>query len=403
MAKLPFIGQAVSAFTKGKKGEEQTPTQKVLTKATTAAMNAKGVAAVAPFSKYIIIVSFVLFVILVLVVAIGGLSTGIGKTISNISHPSCNAVPDKNGIFSQAESQGYTIPQEVKDKANASKVANACSGGVGYNGDTYPPTTGTVTTDYGVIDGLHPKGHNGMDIAGQCGTPIFAYAGGEVISVVKGTEAKSTAGNYVNPGGGVLIKHTDEFTSWYHHLKGSTTYVKVGDIVSAGDHIADQWSNGHSTGCHLHLEMRVNGDRVDPRKVLNDAGYNYQYMQNFTEAMLPPKPTSGNTGVVTPAAPGSAKEEAQKQLAAMGINGAAEWQCLDALWTRESGWNVAANNPSSGAYGIPQSLPGSKMASAGPDWQNNAATQIRWGLSYIKGRYETPCGAWAHSEAKNWY
>ena len=77
--------------------------------------------------------------------------------------------------------------------------------------------------------------------------------------------------------------------------------------------------------------------------------------------------------------------------------------CLDKLWKRESGWNYKAENESSGAYGIPQALPGSKMASAGSDWETNPATQIKWGLGYIEGRYDTPCGAWSHSESTGWY
>lgn len=80
-----------------------------------------------------------------------------------------------------------------------------------------------------------------------------------------------------------------------------------------------------------------------------------------------------------------------------------EFQCLVSLWDRESGWNPYAANPSSGAYGIPQALPGSKMASAGADWQTNPATQISWGLGYIAGRYGTPCGAWGHSNSVGWY
>jgi hypothetical protein len=80
-----------------------------------------------------------------------------------------------------------------------------------------------------------------------------------------------------------------------------------------------------------------------------------------------------------------------------------QWGCLESLWMKESGWNERAMNTSSGAYGIPQSLPGTKMASAGGDWQTNAATQIEWGLGYIKARYGTPCGAWGHSQAKGWY
>ncbi len=83
--------------------------------------------------------------------------------------------------------------------------------------------------------------------------------------------------------------------------------------------------------------------------------------------------------------------------------GSGEFNCLVLLWNRESGWRVNAYNASSGAYGIPQSLPGSKMANSGDDWRTNAATQINWGLSYIAARYGSPCGAWAHSERFNWY
>lgn len=96
-----------------------------------------------------------------------------------------------------------------------------------------------------------------------------------------------------------------------------------------------------------------------------------------------------------------AKRIAADQVAARGW-GDSELTCLVSLWQRESGWRVNAYNTSSGAYGIPQSLPGSKMASAGDDWQTNPATQISWGLGYITSRYGTPCGAWAHSETHNW-
>ena len=96
------------------------------------------------------------------------------------------------------------------------------------------------------------------------------------------------------------------------------------------------------------------------------------------------------------------------QAVALGIIASRGWgqdqyNCLVSLWNRESHWNVYANNTSSGAYGIPQALPGEKMASAGADWQTNPATQIIWGLGYIEGRYGSPCGAWAHSEDRGWY
>ncbi|MEV0218274.1 tachylectin-related carbohydrate-binding protein [Streptomyces sp. NPDC050704] len=80
-----------------------------------------------------------------------------------------------------------------------------------------------------------------------------------------------------------------------------------------------------------------------------------------------------------------------------------QWSCLDQLWTKESGWRWNADNPSSTAYGIPQALPGSKMGSAGADWASNPETQIKWGLSYINDRYNTPCGAWNFWQTNNWY
>jgi hypothetical protein len=80
-----------------------------------------------------------------------------------------------------------------------------------------------------------------------------------------------------------------------------------------------------------------------------------------------------------------------------------EFRYLNLLWSRESSWNVHAANPYSGAYGIPQAVPGSKMSSAGPNWEGSARTQIRWGLRYIKGRYGSPYWAWQHERTTGWY
>lgn len=100
--------------------------------------------------------------------------------------------------------------------------------------------------------------------------------------------------------------------------------------------------------------------------------------------------------------PGTAQALGKEMAAARGW-GDDQFACLLSLWNQESGWRVNAANKSSGAYGIPQALPGSKMATVGADWQTNPATQITWGLNYIGGRYGNPCGAWAQHEAKGWY
>jgi uncharacterized protein YabE (DUF348 family) len=101
--------------------------------------------------------------------------------------------------------------------------------------------------------------------------------------------------------------------------------------------------------------------------------------------------------------PSSAKGIARQMMLDSYAWGDDQFACLVSLWERESGWRVNATNRSSGAYGIPQALPGSKMASAGADWQTNPATQIKWGLGYISGRYKTPCGAWEAFQQKGWY
>ncbi|MCW2901630.1 MAG: hypothetical protein JWO67_3895 [Streptosporangiaceae bacterium] len=103
-----------------------------------------------------------------------------------------------------------------------------------------------------------------------------------------------------------------------------------------------------------------------------------------------------------PVPAGEAQKIAKGLLSSFGFEPSTQFGCLVELWTRESGWRVNAANPS-GAYGIPQALPGSKMSSAGPNWQSNPTTQIKWGLGYIKSRYKTPCGAWSTFQSQGWY
>ena len=116
--------------------------------------------------------------------------------------------------------------------------------------------------------------------------------------------------------------------------------------------------------------------------------------------------TGGGGGVVyvtsTPPDPGTAQSIAYNIMGGFGFDPHTFFGCLVDLWNRESGWRYDAEN-ASGAYGIPQALPGSKMASAGADWQTNPATQIKWGLGYIKAIYGDPCKAWAFWQVNHYY
>ncbi|MFD7957912.1 transglycosylase SLT domain-containing protein [Streptomyces ardesiacus] len=104
-------------------------------------------------------------------------------------------------------------------------------------------------------------------------------------------------------------------------------------------------------------------------------------------------------GPAQAATPASSAQATAKKM----IGDSAEFQCFSEIVDHESGWNVDATNASSGAYGLVQALPGSKMASAGADWKTNPATQIKWGLDYMKDRYGSACDAWSFWQTNGWY
>ena len=173
--------------------------------------------------------------------------------------------------------------------------------------------------------------------------------------------------------------------------------------------IVDPFSGATASSNIAGQADRFGGERVQAVDVAGeysiDVGQETYDVEKKPEVKLAPAATSAGSGWAPPAVtpdPGSAQAYAAGAVAARGWS-SAEFDCLVALWSKESGWRVNAYNAGSGAYGIPQALPGSKMATAGADWETNAATQIEWGLGYVSGRYGTPCGAWAHSQDVGWY
>jgi hypothetical protein len=172
--------------------------------------------------------------------------------------------------------------------------------------------------------------------------------------------------------------------------------------------VVDPYS-GATASPYYQPAARFGGERVQALSITGTYA-NAVSRDNFTVTEKPkpppPPPVEEKKKFSAPSAavpdPGSAQEYAYGAVAARGW-GADQFDCLVSLWNKESGWRVNAMNSSSGAYGIPQAYPGSKMASAGADWETNAGTQIEWGLGYITGRYGTPCGAWGKSQASGWY
>ncbi|WP_375480813.1 ubiquitin-like domain-containing protein [uncultured Jatrophihabitans sp.] len=185
-------------------------------------------------------------------------------------------------------------------------------------------------------------------------------------------------------------------------LKYSTTKRKDAKLTSGITKIVTQGKNGKArvTYAVVYIDGKAAGRAKVSSTVL--AAPRTEVLKVGTKA-APVSKSSGSSAPEAPApSPGSAKAIAKRLLAKRGW-GNDQYDCLVTLWNHESGWRVHAANPS-GAYGIPQALPGSKMGSAGPDWQDSAETQIKWGLGYIAGRYGNPCDAWSTWQAQGgWY
>lgn len=249
---------------------------------------------------------------------------------------------------------------------------------VAVTGTWANPVMGTITSPYGYR--VHPisgvlKLHDGTDIGAPNGTPVNAACSGIVV-----TAGPSTGfGDHfvvIDCGGAVVTK--------YGHM--DSQHVEEGNQVAAGQQVGTVGSQGYSTGNHLHFIVATGGSTTDPEPFFADHG-----------VILGKTPLDQLAG----GDPGGTAKEYAKSVVADD----AEFMCLDLLWTNESNWNPHADNPTSSAYGIPQALPGEKMASAGADWKTNPRTQVTWGLGYITGRYGTPCKAWAfwQSNAPHWY
>ena len=127
----------------------------------------------------------------------------------------------------------------------------------------------------------------------------------------------------------------------------------------------------------------------------------HQVLQLAAEQASAAQRSSRSRAINDTAAPVTTRQYARSLLAARGQGD--QFGCLIRLWDRESGWSSSSTNATSGAYGIPQALPPTKMASAGADWRTNATTQVRWGIEYIASRYGGPCTALQHSLGSGWY
>ncbi|MFF3147314.1 peptidoglycan DD-metalloendopeptidase family protein [Streptomyces sp. NPDC057927] len=296
------------------------------------------------------------------------------KVWTALTKPILNRVSDGIGSVGRYGAAIGKFPLKMatglKDKiVNAAESMLFASEGTG--GQWIKPVNAGFGTRFGVAGSMWSSGHHtGLDFPVPVGTRVNAVDDGKVTLATGG----GPYGNHVE------ISHGGGLSSLYAHL--SRIMTTVGQVVKQGQEIGLSGATGNVTGPHLHLEARRNGTPVDPMAYLTGGG---GFAANATSA---------------------AQQYAKSVLGNYGW-GPGQFGPLKSLWTGESGWRWNAENPSSGAYGIPQALPGNKMAAAGSDWRTNARTQIRWGMDYIKDRpdYGTPAAAYSKwlSRSPHWY
>lgn len=218
---------------------------------------------------------------------------------------------------------------------------------------------------------------------------VIAAAGALSVATAASAAATSSQGTRGHAAG------SDGPAEITHETAGAPRPAVADQLARPVAETGNQQDNATLTQHALRLRLTQTRDAIAQRQ----AGRKRAAGLAASKAAAQPGRTAA---AAVPAASGSPRQIAQAMLGSFGWS-SSQFSCLDPLWEHESRWSVTAANPGSGAFGIPQALPGSRMASAGPDWPTSAATQITWGLRYIRDTYGSPCAAWSHAQATGWY
>ena len=351
-----------------------------------------------------------------------GKSADVNKLMHNGLQDTIKFLTDKNNIASINSAYKNLFPYDL------SKVFGT-GGGTGGGNPGQSPTTAlsgsifgpwpvlnpVISQQYGNRNGRDSGGHPGIDLAEKPGTPIIDELAGVVIQ----------SGWNDGYGNSLTIDHGNGRTSLYGHMVNAPNW-KVGQIIKPGQQIGQVGSTGNSTGPHLHFELRQNGRTVDPNTawpIWRGSGGVESISGLFGLPSLGPwgaliegafyQMTNGTmTGASGRVLPGSLPPVGDLQKYAMQLlqrrGWGNQWASFNSIVNAEdASWNPTAVNPQSGAWGIPQALPGDKMAIEGSDWRTNGRTQLRWMINdYIphqSSHFSTPDEAWAFHQRMGWY
>lgn len=312
------------------------------------------------------------------------LAVGSAAAVAGVSLATVGAVTLDTYSSAQAAPAGYL---DLRDETLTSRSATY------ERGSTETGVTATIKVDGKTIE---------QTVGG--GTVADLLAAADVV-VDEDDVVSAELGSAVQDGAEITVQRVEQSIVTEDVVDEFETVTKESDSLYEGEEeVTTEGQDGLSTV--TYRVTLVDGEETE-RAVLASA-VSQERVDKVVTKGTKEKTTavaaavSASTSTTGRVLSGSNREIGQQLAAERGWTGS-EWQCLDALFQRESGWNHLASNSSSGAYGIPQALPGSKMASVASDWRTNPTTQITWGLNYIAGRYGTPCVAWSHSESVGWY
>jgi hypothetical protein len=309
------------------------------------------------------------------------------RPIAINSVPLSLAIDSKKGIANSANISSLGLQEANKTQADINRELSISRANVAVAQNvklTVYGKTETFNTDETTVgDVLKWKGITLKHDAGVYPTQN-AVVGDNQDIIVDTIVSKSTTEEAVVPNN--VIRQDDSSI-----LKGDEVVTDAGQEGEKLDTYIVNSVAGHESGRELLSSLVLKA----PKDKIIKVGTYVQVAEEVAPSVVVDSPKAS-------APKSEIKKYAYDQMLAMGY-GADQWSCLENIWQRESGWRVKAGNMFSGAYGIPQALPGSKMSAYGSDWETNYEPQIKWGLHYIKGRYGSPCGAWSKWQSRGWY
>ncbi|MFI6152127.1 transglycosylase SLT domain-containing protein [Kitasatospora sp. NPDC051170] len=246
-----------------------------------------------------------------------------------------------------------------------------------------------------MLEGIHVTRISVRGVAVASATAVTAV--GAVVGMASGSEGKTT--QTVDVAGATLLAEVPS------GAQAQTISDNIGQQATAQQASADAAAKAaaEQKAAEEAARQKAAADAQAKAAAQAKADADAKAADDARKAEAANRSKARSALTTTDSTPVSVSPGSVQDLARQIVGDDAQFQCFSNIVKRESGWDYTATNKGSGAYGLVQALPGSKMASAGADWRTNPATQIKWGVGYMNSRYGSPCGAWSFWQSHNWY